>query len=201
MSSTYVFIGNPHYNILLRNQPTASERMAVVKTLRLHATMILTDAIKRIPVEQPQIIAAYKAKGIDLVWVLNDNDDAVRFWLTLPSHDHTPAEKEAADLLRSCVAADEFGDVPEFAIMRLGEKFTSGRQPGTLGPVAKRIKAHMNKNPLAKPDEVWTALKKSPPKGLSFMESDRFGRYIERGCKTIMKWRRFENLVSVHRPP
>ena len=201
LSYTTVLVRHLVFGGLLGGAASKAERMEIVKMARVHATMILDRAVRRIRVEKPSIIAAYKAKGLDPVWMLNDNDDAVRFWLTLSLHDHTPAEKEAADLLRSCVAADVFGDVPEFADMQLGKKFSNGRKLGTRGPVSKKIKAYMSKNPLAKADEVWAALKKSPPKGLAFMESDRFGRYIEKGCKTVMRWGRFGNLVTEHRPP
>ena len=80
-----------------------------------------------------------------------------------------------------------------------GQRFTA-KKPGSLGPVAKRVKAHMQKNPRAKADQVWSALKKTPPKDHEFMESERFGRYIECGAKTVMEWPRFRNLVSEHRP-
>lgn len=121
-SYTTVLVRHPVFGGLLGGAESKAERMEVVGMARLDATMILDRAVRRIPVEKPSIIAAYKAKGLDLVWMLNDNDDAVRFWLTLSLHDHTPAEKDAADLLRSCVAADVFGDVPEFKNMQAGEK-------------------------------------------------------------------------------
>ena len=85
-------------------------------------------------------------------------------------------------------------------LARTGQKFTKGRKPAALGPVAKKIKAYLQKNPAAKTLDVWRALKKSPPNGFVFMESARLGRYIEKGCETVMEWRRFQNLVSEHRP-
>ena len=132
-SHTAVLFRHPTFSGLLGGADSSVQRMEIVKMARLHATMILNEAVKRVPAEHPRIIAAYKAKGINLVWVLDDNDDAVRFWLTLPSHDHTPAEKEAADLLRSCVAADEFGDVAEFRNMQLGiNQFAANRSNGGM---------------------------------------------------------------------
>lgn len=80
-----------------------------------------------------------------------------------------------------------------------GERFTA-RKPGSLSPIAKKIKAYMGKHPTAKAIEVWAALKKSPPKGYLFRDTEKFGRYIERGADTVMKWPRFGNLVSEHRP-
>lgn len=81
-----------------------------------------------------------------------------------------------------------------------GQKFVTGRKPMNLGPVAKMIKAFLQKYPKAKPVVVWVHLKNAPPKGMVFMENERFGRYIEKGCETVMKWERFQNLVSEHRP-
>lgn len=197
---THLLFAHPDYNFLLRIKATAAQRMDVVSMLRQHATTILAKAVARIPVEKPAIVAAYRAKGIEPVWVLSDNADARRFCAMLPDFNPTPAELEAVELLRACMHAEEIGDVPEFRLMSTGQKFVNGRAPETLSPVARKIKAYLTKNPSAKAAEVWNALKNAPPKGLDFRESTRLGRYIERGREPVMEWRRFQNLVSDHRP-
>jgi hypothetical protein len=201
MSGTHPLFAHSDYNFLLRIEPDTRGRMARVAYLREHAAMLLEDATKRIPVVSDSILAAYRAAGKEPVWNLENDVLAKQLCAQLKDYTPTATEAHAAELLRACIWAQELGDVPEFANMQAGEKFKSGRQPGKLGPVAKKIQAYMKKNPRAKPAEVWAVLKKSPPKGFEFMESDRFGKYIEHGCITVMNWPRFRNLVSEHRPP
>lgn len=81
-----------------------------------------------------------------------------------------------------------------------GEKFSGGKPKGAIGPVARKIKAYLQKNPSHKADAVWQALGKKPPTGMTFMETRSLGRYIEKGAEQIMEWKRFQNLVSEHRP-
>ena len=200
MSGTHLLFAHGDYNFLLRIEPDKQGRMARVAYLREHATMMLEDAVKRIPVVSDSFLAAYRAAGKEPVWNLENDVLAKQLCAQIKDYNPTANEAHAAELLRACIWAQEIGDVPEFAKMQAGEKFKSGRQSGTLGPVAKKIRAYLKKNPLAKPPEVWAALEKSPPKGFEFMENDRFGKYIERGCITVMKWPRFRNLVSGHRP-
>lgn len=85
-------------------------------------------------------------------------------------------------------------------LARKGSQFPPGKPKGSIGPVAKKIKAYLAKHPEAKPPEVWDNLKNSPPKDHVFMESTKLGKYIEKGPETVMEWRRFCNLVSEHRP-
>lgn len=85
-------------------------------------------------------------------------------------------------------------------LARTGQKFLTGRRPGKLGPVAKKIKTFLQRYPQAKAIVVWLHVKKSPPKGMVCMENARYGRYIEKGSETVMEWERFQNLVSEHRP-
>lgn len=200
MSGTHLLFAHSDYNLLLRIEPTPARRMARVAYLREHAAMMLENATKRIPVVSDSALAAYRAVGKEPVWALENDVLAKQLYWQLKDYNPTVNEAHAAELLRACICAQELGDVPEFANMQRGEKFSSGRQLATLGPVAKKIKAHLIKNPLANPDEVWAALKKSPPRGHAFMETERFGKYIEKGNKTAMQWGRFRNLVSIHRP-
>jgi hypothetical protein len=84
-------------------------------------------------------------------------------------------------------------------LVSLGRKFTTGRKPGRLSPVAKRIKAYLLKHPEAKSLDVWKALAAAPPRGYDFRDNF-IGRYIEVGAETVMVYPRFRNLVSEHRP-
>ena len=200
MSGTSILVSDPLCDRLLRVEPTREGRMARVDSLREHAAMMLENAVKRIPVVSDSILVAYRAAGKEPVWDLENDVLAKQLCAQLKDYNPTANEAHAAELLRACICAQELGDVPEFANMQRGKLFSSGRQLATLGPVAKKIKAYLLKNPLAKPDEVWAALKKSPPRGYAFMETERFGKYIEKGNKTAMQWGRFRNLVSIHRP-
>jgi hypothetical protein len=80
-----------------------------------------------------------------------------------------------------------------------GKKFP-GRKPGAVSLITKEVAAYLRKHPTASAMEVWGALAKKPPKGFCFMDSQRLGRYIERGPNEVMKWERFKNIVSEQRP-
>lgn len=69
------------------------------------------------------------------------------------------------------------------------------------GPIAKRIKAHLETHREAKPLDVWRALARNPGKNFVYCDNPQ-GRYIEdaKTGVTKMKWERFSNLVSEHRP-
>lgn len=105
---------------------------------------------------------------------------------------------EAARNLIEAVAA--WKDYMLWDTAMKGDKFSKGKPKGSLGQVAKKIKEYLKKHPKAKPKEVWDALQKAPPKGFSFKETDRLGRYIEEDDRPAMEYRRFQNLVSEHRP-
>lgn len=120
MSHTAIFFADPQCRQLLQAASTAAERMVLVSRFRAHATLLLAEATARVPVEKQTIIDAYRAQGKELKWMLNDNEDAIRFCLTLPANNPTAIESGAAVLLRGCVAADEIGDVPEFRALRTG---------------------------------------------------------------------------------
>lgn len=78
-----------------------------------------------------------------------------------------------------------------------GKAFKSnGRGPN---PLTKRIKEYLIKNPDAKSKAVWDALAKKPPKNHKFLDNSQ-GKYIENKGINQMDYRRFQNLVSEHRP-
>lgn len=126
------------------------------------------------------------------------NEDARKAWeCCARARDAATSMKANYWLRRAMVCAKDFM-LWDDAIK--GEKFTSGRPRGGLGPIAKRIKAHLKENPSHTADQVWEILAKKPPRGMVFMETSKHERYIEKGAKTVMKWERFQNLVSGHRP-
>lgn len=133
MSSTFHLVSHPDYNCLLRVAGNRAARMERVAYLRKHAILILEKAIARIPVEKPSIVKLYKAKGIDLVWQLEDDSDAGRFYFTLRDYNPTPAETDAAELLMACVAAQKAGDVIEFAEREMGQKSSEAQSQRRIG--------------------------------------------------------------------
>lgn len=82
-----------------------------------------------------------------------------------------------------------------------GKKFVSGRKSNSDGPLTKAVAAHLKRNVDHNPEQVWTALAKKPPKGMTFVDSPKLGRYIEydkRTHKGELKdtgFRRFANVV------
>jgi len=82
-----------------------------------------------------------------------------------------------------------------------GKRFRENEtREGKLGPIAKRIRSYLTASPRASVDEVWKALEKRP--GKFYYRENSIGRYIEdyKTGRGIMKWGRFRNLVSEHRP-
>lgn len=59
-----------------------------------------------------------------------------------------------------------------------GEKFKSGRKPGTVGTVRKAIRSLLKKKPGMKNPEIWEHLKRNPPRDWEFCDN-RMGEYIE----------------------
>lgn len=156
MSGTHLLFAHSDYNFLLRNEPDKRGRMTRVAYLRDHAIMMLEDAIKRIPFDKPSIMAAYRDRGIEPVWVLTDGDHAKRFCSILSDFNPTPNEIHAGELLRACVWAEEIGDIPEFKLMHAGRaasrnpinasKFPRGTgKSATPEDVAQYVKDKLNK--------------------------------------------------------
>lgn len=64
-----------------------------------------------------------------------------------------------------------------------GAKFKAGRKPDSLSPLAKAVRAHLKKSIDSSAKEVWFALSKKPPKGLSFRDNHA-GKYVEYDKRT-----------------
>ena len=136
---------------------------------------------------------------------------------------HANSTHESAVLARSAIAAvRKYAHLPEKAGMYVaeavahhkdyalwddaikGERMNGGRKPGALEPVAKKIRAYLQKHPNARALEVWNAIKGKPPKGYEFFdETARVSRYVLKPDGRNMEWRTFENHVSKQRqkPP
>jgi hypothetical protein len=90
------------------------------------------------------------------------------------------------------------------AYAELGKKMSQGRKQGTVSPIAKVIAKKLEVHPDSSADEIWNALKKKPPAGMTFMDG-RQGKYIEyfdkKGKRTRPDtgYKRFCNIVSAQR--
>ena len=83
----------------------------------------------------------------------------------------------------------------------LGKKMRAGRKPGTAGPIRLAVRRYLKRNPDARNEEIWTALREKPPRGWAFMDNT-LGRYIEAPSGTEgMEYRRFINVCSEERRP
>jgi hypothetical protein len=60
-----------------------------------------------------------------------------------------------------------------------GVKFIKGRKKGTIGPWRKAIAKMLAGDPAMKNAEMWAALQRKPPKGWTFIESNRLGDRFE----------------------
>jgi len=84
-----------------------------------------------------------------------------------------------------------------------GAKFI-GKQPDSLGPLAKAIRDHLKKSADSSAEQVWSALSEKPPKGLKFNDN-HVGKYVEYDKRTgagnlkNTNYRRFANTVSEQR--
>lgn len=59
-----------------------------------------------------------------------------------------------------------------------GLKFKGGKPKGAIGPLAAAIRERLRNYPKETPKEVWSALAKKPPKGLTFCDNNA-GKYVE----------------------
>jgi hypothetical protein len=80
-----------------------------------------------------------------------------------------------------------------------GEKFTTGRKPGSGGPIRKAIARLLKRHPDFRPRELWQKIAAHPPRGWSFHESPRLGKYIEGPKGQNMNYGRFSNVCKEER--
>ena len=81
-----------------------------------------------------------------------------------------------------------------------GAKFTTGRKPQAVGPLARAVRKHLKDCRDDNPEAVWVALAAHPPKGMTF-QNNRQGRYVEFDKRTFKgnlknsDYRNFANTV------
>ena len=83
-------------------------------------------------------------------------------------------------------------------LSKTGQKFVSGRKPGSVGPVRLAIRRYLKRQPQARAAQIWAALSAKPPKGMTFYDN-RLGKYIETNGQPDTQYRQFANLVSMER--
>jgi hypothetical protein len=79
----------------------------------------------------------------------------------------------------------------------VGEKFTAGRKPGSVGKLRKWVRKFVAKYPTATPALAWAALAKRPPKGITIVEGVRPHVWVDGDGETGLA--RFKNIVSEER--
>jgi hypothetical protein len=81
-----------------------------------------------------------------------------------------------------------------------GQKFKAGRKPGTGGQIRMAIRKALAKAPALRNKALWERIKSNPPRGFTFFETARFGRYIEGPhADDGMGYSRFCNVASEER--
>lgn len=167
------------------------------------------------PYFSDEIRAEFLAIGQSLDWdlTIGGATGAYAFFFAARDVGLTRSQQSASSLLYACTEALE-GDTSDRVLQNIldayagldadavatGNKFKQGRTKGALGPVAKRVASYLKSHPKAPAEEVWAALKARPPKGYRFMDGSSLGRYVERGAKEVMGWKRFQDTVSEQRP-
>ncbi len=118
---------------------------------------------------------------------VDDADQCIALALQV---EHAAADADAtaaARLLRACVHALESPDartvqraVDAYALLdapavAVAQKFRVGRKQGTVGPWRQAIRKMLVANPEAKNADMWTALRKKPPRGWKWLQyGERF---------------------------
>jgi hypothetical protein len=82
----------------------------------------------------------------------------------------------------------------------VGERFTAGRKAGTVSPLRLAVRRILTRRPKATTAEVWGALKARPPRGITFVDSPRLGRYVETEGRPDTSYRSLANIVAKERP-
>lgn len=108
--------------------------------------------------------------------------------------EHKPAH------IRDALAAAErlWIDATRLPTFTLGEKFRQGRKKGSFSPIRSAI-AHLLRKQRELPVlKIWEMLAADPPRDHVFRDTPRTGKYIEveSSGRSVMEWRRFQNLVS-----
>ena len=81
-----------------------------------------------------------------------------------------------------------------------GARFTTGRKPQALGPLARAVRKHLKDYRDDNPEAAWVALAAHPPTGMTFHDN-RQGKYVEFDKRTFKgnlknsDYRNFQNIV------
>lgn len=184
------------------------EGMFLLRTYRRLGTAGRLDMVTRIQALALRRLAGHLPAGFDAANV----DHCIVAALHVERGDARADVKAAAHLLRACahaVEAPESFDAESLfdACMQLdahaaelGQRFKQGRKPGTVSPLRLAVRRILRRTPQATAAGVWAALAARPPKGLSFVDSSRLGRYVETAGKPDTGYRRFATIVSEERP-
>jgi hypothetical protein len=86
----------------------------------------------------------------------------------------------------------------------LGEKMSRGRKPGTVSPIVKLIAKQLERNPDASAAEIWDAIQKKQPAGMTLVNgrNERYIEYFDKKGKRTRRdtgYKRFCNLVTDQR--
>lgn len=84
-------------------------------------------------------------------------------------------------------------------LAEFGKRFRNGRKTGSVGKIRKVIALFLEKNPAAKPAQMWEALRTKPPARWAVHENST-GKYIEGPhARDSMGYARFCNVFSEER--
>ncbi|QOL49734.1 hypothetical protein [Massilia litorea] len=126
------FFTDPDIAVRMAKARTTSARLALVAQLRTSAALQLLNVAARIPMASDRILAEYRKRGMSPVWRLDadaaslyHDDEAVSFCGLVEKYDPTETEQQAVKLLRACILAQEYGDVPIFDALNQAVKQSS----------------------------------------------------------------------------
>ena len=115
------FFADPHIAVRMSKATSTRARLTLVAQLRTSAASQLSNVAARIPMASDRILAEYRNRGMSLAWRLDadaaglyHDDEAVGFCGLVEKYAPTEREQKAVKLLRACMFAQEYGDVPIF---------------------------------------------------------------------------------------
>ncbi|MGJ7914797.1 hypothetical protein ACI48D_04860 [Massilia sp. LXY-6] len=115
------FFADPHIAVRMSKATSTRARLTLVAQLRTSAASELSNVAARIPMASDRILAEYRKRGMSPAWRLDadaaglyHDDEAVGFCGLVEKYDPTESEQQAVKLLRACIFAQEYGDVPIF---------------------------------------------------------------------------------------
>jgi hypothetical protein len=81
-----------------------------------------------------------------------------------------------------------------------GQVFENGRKPGTISPIRAAIRKALAAGAELSNEQLWRMLVAKPPRGFTFYDTKRLGRYIEGSTADKgMEWARFRNICAEER--